>query len=258
MSIEWNRRQIQQVVELYREKRELWDHADDNYHTKSKKNDAWLWIANGMGCKVDEVKKKMASLLSSYRRERMKMKKSMYSGKGRASTWFAFKYFTFLKEKYAPTRIMKTEIISDDEENLQDSSQNVFGEASSIDHTSHEEFATCAATNEEGRSRKRKVSQSAKQQNMKSKKKEEPRPMQAYSTLDSVGNIHYDECSTFGEHITTKLRKFDERRRTILMHKINNLIFEEEMCLYSQHHTSDPASFSLTVSPHCSPDPPQF
>lgn len=255
MSIEWNRRQVQQVAELYREKRELWDIKDDHYHIKNKKNDAWQWIAEGMGCNVDEVKKKITSLLSSYRRERMNMKKSMLSGKRKASTWFAFKYFAFLDERYSPICTMETEIpdvsfqIPDDEEDLQRPSLNVLGETSTIDLTSREEFAECAATNEEGKSRKRRVFQSGRRPNTKSNKKDEPRITQACGSLNNVVNTQ-DECSTFGEHIASKLRKFDERRRTILMHQINNLIFEEEMCLYSQEHAPDGVSLTATVSPH--------
>jgi hypothetical protein len=60
----------------------LWDPKDKNYHIKNIKNDAWREIAGDIGCDVAVVKSKITSLLSSFRREKAKMKKSMGTGKG--------------------------------------------------------------------------------------------------------------------------------------------------------------------------------
>lgn len=83
-------------------------------------------------------------------------------------------------------------------------------------------------------SKRKRVFLSPKKPNKKIQKREDPRLTHAYNILENVSNTPRDECTTFGEHVISKLRKFNERRRSILMHKINNLIFDAEMELYSQ------------------------
>lgn len=71
--------------------------------------------------------------------------------------------------------------------------------------------------------------------------------------------------------MANKLRKFNEQNRAILIHKINNLIFEAEMDLYKsqqqfarqQHNIyyentySSSTTSSLLCTPQCSPIPTQ-
>ncbi|KAG5869813.1 hypothetical protein JTB14_037548 [Gonioctena quinquepunctata] len=82
-----------------------------------------------MGIDVDAVKSEITSLLSSYRREKGKIKKSTGTGKGREdiyiSNWFAFKFFDFLSEKDT----LNTEEIYA-EENSQDNFQPSVDDAS--------------------------------------------------------------------------------------------------------------------------------
>jgi hypothetical protein len=52
---------------------------------KIKKQDAWQELGKEMNRPIDECTKKMENLLSSLRREKMKMRKS--SGTGKASTF---------------------------------------------------------------------------------------------------------------------------------------------------------------------------
>ncbi|XP_072389517.1 uncharacterized protein [Diabrotica undecimpunctata] len=70
----------------------------------------------------------MTSLLSLYRREKMKIKKSMGTGKGRddifVSTWFAYKHFQFLTEKDAPVNRIDTET-RDNKDDIENVSDNV-------------------------------------------------------------------------------------------------------------------------------------
>lgn len=132
------------------------------------------------------------------------------------------------------------------------------------EHLNHESSEPPASSNEGGNSSKWKDFFSPKQTNEKPKLKEDPRLTRAYNILESVSNVPRDECSTFGEHLVSKLRKFNEQRRSILMHRINNLVFEAEMELYSHqecdqyrniHYNYSPSipSSSSVVSAQCSP-----
>lgn len=90
---------------------------------------------------------------------------------------------------------------------------------------------------------------------------DDPRLAQAYNLMDNATKTPRDECSTFGEHIATKLRKFDDRKRNYLMHKISTLIYETEIEVDTvyirspmQHSGESSASRMSTPSP--SPTPP--
>jgi len=52
------------------------------HFNKIRKQDAWEKLGKGMNRHVNECKKKMENLLSSLRREKMKMRKSSGTGKG--------------------------------------------------------------------------------------------------------------------------------------------------------------------------------
>lgn len=106
-----------------------------------------------------------------------------------------------------------------------------------------------ATTNEGIEPSKRKESIPTVKPSKRMKKKDDPRLLQAYSVLDRIGTEPHDECSTFCEHLTIKLRKFNEPQRSILMHNINNLVFETEMELYNQNHQTVSNSNSYSGTP---------
>lgn len=60
------------------------------------------------------MKKKMESLLSSFRNEHQKQMKFFKTGSGADkifnSTWFTFKHMTFLMDKFTPKETKKTEV----------------------------------------------------------------------------------------------------------------------------------------------------
>ncbi|XP_072384669.1 uncharacterized protein [Diabrotica undecimpunctata] len=254
MSFEWNHEEVEKLIEAYRGKPELGNPKSNNYHIKSKKYDAWVFIADNIGCSVSEAKIKMTSLLSSYRREKVKMKKSMGTGKGRddifVSTWFAYKHFQFLTEKNAPVNRIDTETRDnrDDIENVSDNVDIENDMSGVLDEMNESQENMCHIPTEEATENavqhpgpsnrvgppKRQVL-ATPNRSKKQKNTDDPRLIRAFNILDSVTNVSRDECSTFGEHITEKLRKFTDHKRSILMHKINHLIYDAEMELYSKN-----------------------
>ncbi|CAH2011191.1 unnamed protein product [Acanthoscelides obtectus] len=75
--------------------------------------DAWNDISKIMKGDTGEVKKKMESLLTSFRRERQKQDRSFKTGSGTdtifKSSWFAFKEMLFLMDKFIPKDTKNTE-----------------------------------------------------------------------------------------------------------------------------------------------------
>lgn len=61
----------------------LWDAQHVQHFNKNVKHDAWSNISVQMSEDIDTVKKKMTSLLGSFRREKSKTKNSQSTGKGK-------------------------------------------------------------------------------------------------------------------------------------------------------------------------------
>lgn len=87
---EWNRESSIQLIELYEERPVLWNPNNNNYHMKTLKYDAWKEIADKVKRNLKDVKQKMTSLLSSFRREKLKIKKEWVLAKVNNNTEGSF------------------------------------------------------------------------------------------------------------------------------------------------------------------------
>ncbi|KAG8307660.1 hypothetical protein J6590_016103 [Homalodisca vitripennis] len=231
MDFEWSRECIETLVNAYRVRTELWDPKDNKYHIKNKKMTPGVKLPVRWVVIMERRNRKLSSLLSSFRREKAKEKKTKNStGSGRdqlyVSTWFAYKLFAFLKEKDTPTNTLDTESVfveqpendpDEDEEEESNQSEPVVPSGNQSTAT-----ASPALTSSQNRfvppqPKKRRTAI------------DDPRLAQAYKIMDNATKTTRDEFSTFGEHIATKLRKFDDRNRNYLMHKISTLIYETEI-----------------------------
>ena len=67
--MEWNREKCLQLIDSYEKYEVLWNPKNGLYYNKLKKYDAWRAIDEAMECVQGEAKKKMDSLLASFRRE---------------------------------------------------------------------------------------------------------------------------------------------------------------------------------------------
>ena len=91
--MEWDRASILRLISLYEQKKLLWKASHAHYFNKSIRNEAWEDISQKMHIDVDACKKKMTSLLAAVRRERIKIKKNIGSGKGK-KFYYALLIFT--------------------------------------------------------------------------------------------------------------------------------------------------------------------
>jgi hypothetical protein len=100
--MEWSNTVSLRLIGLYREKELLWNPTHADYKSKLKRLDAWNETSQLLGCDQTEVRKKMESLLTSFRRERQKEEMKTGSGADEAykSSWFAFKCMLFLRGKH--------------------------------------------------------------------------------------------------------------------------------------------------------------
>lgn len=82
--MEWSEEKTLLLIELYRAAELLWDAKHALHFNKLKKHDAWEQIASAMETTAEECKRKMTAVLSSFRRERGKVSKSLGTGKGKS------------------------------------------------------------------------------------------------------------------------------------------------------------------------------
>jgi len=80
--MEWTQESGIELIKIYKRKEIIWDPKHSMHFNKIRKQDAWQELVKEMNRPVDECKKKMENLLSSPRREKMKMRKSSGTGKG--------------------------------------------------------------------------------------------------------------------------------------------------------------------------------
>ncbi|KAJ8866690.1 hypothetical protein PR048_032551 [Dryococelus australis] len=67
-----------QLIDIYEENPVLRNPQHGLYYNKVTKHDAWVNLAKQFECSAAEVKKKMDSMLASFRREKAKGKKECW------------------------------------------------------------------------------------------------------------------------------------------------------------------------------------
>lgn len=73
---EWENADVLALIELYEKQPVLWNMKHGGHNNKRLKQKAWEAIGDGLGgVHPAEAKRKMDSLLSSFRRERLRLKK---------------------------------------------------------------------------------------------------------------------------------------------------------------------------------------
>ncbi|XP_050310771.1 uncharacterized protein LOC126746512 [Anthonomus grandis grandis] len=147
-----------------------------------------------MQCGSEEVKKKMESMLASFRREKSKGKKSVGTGKGRQevyiSKWFAFTRMAFLLDRDEPTETLTS--LNDDTETMEAASQEDIED--SLDQST--DINDDHSQNDRGNLKPAEI---------------------------------FDSCTDYGKHVANKLRNYSERTKAIVQYHFNNILFQADM-----------------------------
>jgi len=86
---DWTNENVLKLIEIYRSKEIIWNPANKNHFNKILKNDAWNEIASELSDNIataftpNDCKNKMVSINAAYRREKMKIRKSVGTGSGK-------------------------------------------------------------------------------------------------------------------------------------------------------------------------------
>ncbi|XP_045123110.1 uncharacterized protein LOC123511361 isoform X2 [Portunus trituberculatus] len=223
--MEWSKEDIIRLIETYRKRDVIWDPKHVHHFNKLRKQDAWEEIAKEMGSSADVCKKKMEYLLAALRREKMKMKKSTGTGKGAhetyTSSWFAFESMQFLWDKNQPKPTLSTTATSEAAE--EPTEVSVEGE----------DLNTSLATSQE----RNPETRHPKSPTPKSKKPKtsagDQRLDKAFEILTATANQVNDENQHFGNLVASKLRRYDDRVRSLIQNDILNVFVRANTGCYS-------------------------
>lgn len=78
-----NKEDVVRFIQEYEKHSVLWNSKDKWHFNKNRKNRAWDEIAKCINISVEDAKKKISSLLGSFRREKAKGWKTLGAGKGK-------------------------------------------------------------------------------------------------------------------------------------------------------------------------------
>ncbi|KAF5307554.1 hypothetical protein FQR65_LT18401 [Abscondita terminalis] len=269
------------LIQLYSSYKMLWDPKDPKYLNKTQREDSWKQIAAEMQCPVGELKKKMESLLGSYRREKSREKKSRITGSGAdevyISKWFGYPYFDFMKNKNEPGDTQDTIPIEITQQFSQSSDTVAYAENASTSHSLSEsnleppqasqeqhteETSTNVPTQEPARKKRRNISKTQTQPQLDSA---DIMLAEALDCLKKSSNDINDPYLSFGRHIANEMRKYDPHTLACVKNAINNIIFEADLGKYRQQQyfthqynqslTSSSSSHIMSPSPAVTPSP---
>lgn len=56
---EWRQAEVFKLIDLYKERRLLWDPSEEDYKSRNKKHDSWRELDNQFGVEEGECERKM-------------------------------------------------------------------------------------------------------------------------------------------------------------------------------------------------------
>uniref|UniRef100_A0A6P7FTV7 Uncharacterized protein LOC114333942 isoform X2 n=1 Tax=Diabrotica virgifera virgifera TaxID=50390 RepID=A0A6P7FTV7_DIAVI len=252
--MEWNQRKCLNLIDGYERSPELWNTKHGQYYNKRRKNDAWIMIANKVGCTPEEAKRKMDSLQASFRREKAKVNKTTGTDEVYVSRWFAFSRMAFLLDRDEPI----DSVDKDEPRTTTDSVEEAYtepvitmyeAELMQIPSPLPEELA-------ETSKRKRKATVTTSVSLMRKQKRHylsdyDAKFDEALGILKNsvANNVTSDACGVYGQHVAFKLRSYTRTTRNIVEHHINNILFKADMGHYSSTVTTPVQHQNIPQSP---------
>ncbi|XP_050318211.1 uncharacterized protein LOC126751744 [Bactrocera neohumeralis] len=227
--MDWPTDKLLRLIELFKKNRCLWDPKDRNYKKSNVKDRAWNNISDELGRSAIETKKKMESLLASYRRERKKYELALsgsHADKEYISKWFAFNAMSFMADRSFDRRPIHDihhdpldEILQQDGSHSQDSY----------------EINSKRIRPNEKESPRRSVTFDVTHPAM-TKEKESTN---SYCINRNAAEFkRRDSSDIFGEYISTKHRKYSDHVKNVIEHQIAQILFDADMGLYNTGTTT--------------------
>ncbi|GJQ79917.1 hypothetical protein Trydic_g18361 [Trypoxylus dichotomus] len=229
-SFEWTSDTVMQLIDEYKNRPILWDRDHKHFRNGDRKMKAWLEMAAVFDIKETwEVKKKMNSLLASYRRERHKirLKQPKPGQTAFVSNWFGYRALdSFLHEKYFDST-NSGHYTAQDEDGTTD--------VDSLDPKAPVEFKVESPEDDLYRyDEDLTTSNGIEEQEADDDAPPIKRPKVTEDPLQlkpgtSANLSRKDDCDVFGEYISGKMRHFDHKTRCVVQFLVSNILFQADM-----------------------------
>lgn len=241
----WTKENIIRLIELYENEKCLWDTRSSDHKNKIKRTDAFIKIANDLNFEEQEVRKKMDSLLTQYRREKKALVlKSGMSSDDLKTPWYAYKYFYFLNNKNDPRKTRSNtseDVYSEEDFDILDiESVNEDNENDNEKNSEYSVYSNCSTESPKTKKKKLFISPKPAKKVPRKKNQEDEQVKEAYSIMTSCysklqDQQSRDELKVYGESVEFRLRKIQNPMSVCLLkNQIDNLLFQAEMDQYNQ------------------------
>uniref|UniRef100_A0AAR5PH17 MADF domain-containing protein n=1 Tax=Dendroctonus ponderosae TaxID=77166 RepID=A0AAR5PH17_DENPD len=230
--MEWSEESILNLIATYKSYKILWDPKDQDYFKKERKMDAWNKVCSAVGKSVEACKRKMTSLLASYRKEKNRIKSSMRTAKGAhevyRSRWFAYKAFRFLEDRHKPRQRLKTEQEIDTEKQIEGDNSQMEEDGGEIQDAQETIVARSPSpTNEMPQKRLKKLQKLLIEDDI-------GLMTRAESRLKSPISDPAEEVQAFGNYIISKMKSYSEQTRKSVEHAIYDVLVTADRGQYER------------------------
>ncbi|XP_076626724.1 uncharacterized protein LOC143344496 [Colletes latitarsis] len=251
--MEWSTDTTLLFIQLYKNNTCLWDPNDPNYKLRCVKDNAWKEICSVIKCSIPDAKRKVESLLASFRRER---NKEVRTGTYRSS-WFAFKSMQFLLNKF-PNKSKTTENTVTNEDSHAEDESNVAECTLKIERRTKEddEIEEIAPPLSTAKMVKRKQFLSPTRMLPKRQKfAHDPQVERAYRIIEDTVSKRTvrDASAIFGEHVAIKHRSYNRHTQNMVEHLISDILFEADMGKYNENPKSNEVNSATAITLSATP-----
>ncbi|XP_076672884.1 uncharacterized protein LOC143371522 isoform X2 [Andrena cerasifolii] len=212
--MEWTKEMCLTLVRLYKSKDAFWNPQNPEHYIKSKRNDAWNDVAEQLSASANkpltmiDCKKKMECILSSFRREKLKIKKISIERDGEEyrSTWFLFDALAFLMDRnaYQPTSITLSTPVPHPPCDVQ--RNDIYRDEIQVDVSPPPPKISRVQTENE----------------------------RLEEILKPVEQITEDECHSYGMFVANKMKRYSTSSRSAVQHAISDILFNADMGYYER------------------------
>ncbi|XP_026759721.1 uncharacterized protein LOC113518895 [Galleria mellonella] len=233
---DWSEESCIQLIREYRARPILWDTKDPFFFKKTMKPQLWEEIGKALNVSADVCKHKMSILMSSFRREKAKIMRSIKDEKDLKnmykSTWFAFKEMVFLMDKETERKRQSTGIDDDDDDapSLKKTLLNHHLQPP-ISNTAQKSRPSPEIRKEMSKMiNKFRVSNDIPQTN----KQNSPPPAQPTAGPSQVTSESDEEIKSFANFIAFKMKKYPEATKNAVQQEICNVIFRADQNYFAK------------------------
>ncbi|KAL4706211.1 hypothetical protein ACJJTC_018395 [Scirpophaga incertulas] len=239
-----DRNQCVKLITLYSEHRYLWDPHDPNYVNRVLREQAWMKISEELDLSVVELKKKLESLLGSYRREKSREKRSAGTGfRAYKSRWYAYKYFNFMPRSKAA----RVKLDNGSQEDTNDTKPLKFENETPVD-TRVKQHKTAGSP--------MPFYQKHKRARMNSQGEDSDTTIsKALRLLQQCAEASTpkDHYTTFGNYVSNELRKYDSITLAHVKNAICGIIFQADTGKFRHfQNTVEPDEHGNSIRPDSS------